>query len=815
MKKIFSLIFAAALLIALSINAAAAESPLRLFKLDTESNATYSEVSGYATQNGFSGVLLDCRKDGADEYIKNFAPNNSESSISVYILADVENAAAFAEIADKNGVLGGIIVPSNEASAELFSSLSSRFGEEKVGIFVPFGEESVFESSSGLSFGMIFIENLLSCYSEYGYEEYLNKFREAFEDPVLITINDLGRVLAPVVRGDFYGDAYELNNQYLVNRLNGVGFCVSDYSALIKNANGSASFLTASFESSALDDYADFSISSEFAVTRPTGSSLTVSTYKYTIFGTSDPEEPLYMDGEEIERISKSGLFAVTVDVPTSGKTFTFKQGEKLLSVTLKRSGSDGTGSGTTSKLTSCYPSSSALIRNGDTVTLACIGPSGATVYAEINGETVTLKQNVSANAGVPAWFSKDITISGDYPESQVTSAGKVVYTLVYNGTTKTYESSAEIFVAGENAKLAVRASTELAGVEAEPKTAGNYITTLRTGCSDYVIEEADGWYKLTCGGYISASHSTVITGEFDLQNKISSAVRGSADGAELLVLKCSSLPSFIGKINGKTFSIRLYNTDWSDFSSTDMSSELMYRVNPVDNGDGSITLNIFSKYELWGWDVFTDEENGTFTIALKKEPTLSNDSAKPLSGIKIAVCPGHGGTDPGALSVAGEDGVNEAQINLANSKAIAEALENLGAEIVFIAADDSKLDTYGRTDPAREAFVDVYICCHANSVAENANANLWCGTQVYYHYDSSAEFSDKLADYISAATDRDHEGSIQDYYSVTRLTICPAVMLEVGFVSNPAELESLTDKVDIQKTALAVTKAVIEICDN
>ena len=49
----------------------------------------------------------------------------------------------------------------------------------------------------------------------------------------------------------------------------------------------------------------------------------------------------------------------------------------------------------------------------------------------------------------------------------------------------------------------------------------------------------------------------------------------------------------------------------------------------------------------------------------------------------------------------------------------------------------------------------------------------------------------------------------------MTRLTLCPAVMLEVGFISNPAEFESLIDKVDIQKTALAVTKAVIEICDN
>lgn len=814
MKKIISAIFAAAFVFIFAAGASAAETPQRLFVLDGADGVSYSEAAGYAAENGFSGVLLDCR--GSDEkYIKAFAPAEGESALSVYVLAGADDAEAFAKAAEENGNLFGIIVPAGEAREELMASLSEKFGAERTGIFLPFGDEGAFEKAKELSAGIAFAENLLSCYSEHGYEEYLNECREAFPGSVLITVNDLGRVLAPVVRGDFYGDAYELNNQYLINRLSGIGFCVSDYGALVRNSNGSASFLTASFESGLLDEYADFSVSTELEITRPTTAALTVSTYKYTIFGTSDPEKPLYMDGSELERISKSGLFAATVDVPKSGQTFTFSQKGKTVSVTLKRSGDDGTTAGTTSRLTSCYPASSALLREGGTLTLACIGPSGAAVYAEIGGKKYTLKQNAAANAGVPAWFSKEITLEGEFPDAEVVSAGKVIYTLVYGGSTKTYESAAEVYIAGEGAKLAVRAATELAGVEKEPKTSGNYITTLRTGCVDYVTEEADGWYKLSCGGYISAAHSTVVTGMVDLQNSVSSAYRKKADGAEMLVLECSNLPAFIGEINKKGFSITLYNTEWSDFSSTDMDSELMYRVNPVDNGDGSITLNIFSKYDLWGWDVFTDEEAGTFTVALKKKPILSDDPAKPLSGIRIAVCPGHGGPDPGALSVAGENGVNEAQINLANSKAIAEALENLGAEIVFIASSGEKLDTYGRTDPAREALVDVYICCHANSVGENADANLWCGTQVYYHYDSSAEFSAKLTSYISAATNRDYEGSIQDYYSVTRLTICPSVMLEVGFVSNPAELESLIDKVDIQKTALAVTKAVIEICDN
>ena len=310
-------------------------------------------------------------------------------------------------------------------------------------------------------------------------------------------------------------------------------------------------------------------------------------------------------------------------------------------------------------------------------------------------------------------------------------------------------------------------------------------------------------------------SHCEFITGETDITASVSSVSREIGDNYEKLILSSPNFPAFKGSISGKTFSLTLYNTEWSDFSSTDMESKLMYRLNPVDNGDGSVTVNFYSKVPLWGWDIFTDSENGTFSIVLKGTPKLSENAAKPLSGITVAVCSGHGGGDPGALSVVGEGGVYESEINLENTLTIGEALENLGANVVLIVADEKTLDSYERTDPARYAYADVYICCHANSIAENAAANLWCGTYVYYHYDHSADFAKRICDYLSASTKRDNEGAEAGYYSVTRLTMCPAVMLEVGFVSNPKELESLIDPIDIQKTAFAVTKAVLEICDN
>ncbi len=793
----------------MAITAFGAEDALRLFTVSPDEKST-DEIIGYALEKGFDGIAVDLRGEDSLSFYKKLS-----SAVPVdfvfYLMIDDSLIEKVDDVAN--------IIADFSLSEESLSSLAEKTDPENILLYLPFGED--FSSAAALYekelFGGVFAENLLSCHSENGYEEYLLEIKSLFPGAEITTVNDLSKVLTPTIKGDFYGDRYELNNQYLINNTHGAGFCVSDYSALSKNAFGSGSFLTESFKNTALTDYADFSVSQEFAITRPTKSKLNISTEKYTIFGTSNPDSPLYLNGEEVERISEGGLFAVTVEVPKKGKTFNFTQDEKTLSVTLTRNSGSSGGTSTTSKLTSLSPSADKVISpDSSVVTLSCVGPSGAKVTAKVGEKVVLLEQARYADPGVPATFTGKIDLSGSYPSNEVTDLGKVSYTLKYKGITTNFESAGNIYHVGEEATLSIMANCELAGVEKEASEKGNYLTTLRTGCTSAVTEITEnGWYKLSSGGYMKSSHIDVLTGNIDPIKHISSAKREIAPDHEKLVFTSDSIPAFSGKISGKTFSLTLYDTEWSDFSSTDTSSNLMYRINPVDNGDGSITVKIFSKVSLWGWDIFTDPENNSFSLVLTPVPKLSDNTEKPLSGIKVAVCAGHGGPDPGALSVAGEKGVNEAQINIANTMAIAEALENLGAETLVLTTFDEKLDTYGRTDPARYALCDVYICCHANSIAESSNANLWCGTYVYYHFDHSAEFSKKLCDYISAETKRDNEGAVQDYYSVTRLTICPAVMLEVGFVSNPKELESLIDPADIQKTALAVTKAVLEIVDN
>lgn len=781
MKKILSILLFLITVALLSVTALADEKPARYFLSESLSE----EAVSYACESGFTGIIADLRNAGRAD-----APDDTE--LEYYYLGTSENV----------------------------KELSGRYGAENVLVYLPYGEDAGamrLLAKSGYCSGIL-CDMPLSSYSEYGYEEYLKDVLLGADDVKVITFNRLDRILCPVSSGDFFGDVFEMNSQYLINAESGIQFCVSDYKALRENRYSAGSSLVSFFGDTVLSDFAGFSVSQKFEITRPTKSEFTTELAKYTIFGTSDPSAPLYMDGAEIERISSSGLFAVTVEVP---KTCTFSQSGKSFTVTIKKpTPKSGDGSGKISKITAAGPSNPAIARFGEEYTFACIGPGNAAITATLGDYKIEMVQNAVCEDGTPARYTGTIVFDDPekFPSDEVTNIGNVKYRLSYMGNTTTCESDGEVFVAGKSAKIAVTATTEMAGVEAEPKTAGNYLTTLRTGCSDYVQDDLDGWYRISCGGYLPISHCTFVTGKTDIQNRVGSYyfIR-EGENTEEFEMECSSIPAFVGELGRYHLALTLYNTDFPYDEVESQGTEFLTVIRSEQNGDGSVTLHFCSKAPLWGWDIFTDPEHGKMTVVIKKEPVLSRDSSKPLAGVTVAVCAGHGGYDPGALSVAGETGVNEFMINRANAMAIISSLENLGANVIPIIAEEGgdKLDSYQRTDPARYGLADVYVCCHANSVAENAPANVYCGTQVYYHYDGTSLFSQKLVDYISLATKRDNEGSHQDYYTVTRLTLCPAVMLEVGYVSNPSELDSLISDRDIEKTAFAVTKAVLEICDN
>ena len=271
MKKSVALILLFAAIFAFSITAFADELPVaRMFGVSHKDDFSPEEVYNYGLENGFNGVLLDLRGSASmDFYSDCISAANRLEYFEFYVLVNESHMT-------KTLKPGKYLVFSEGISEETIAEYSEASGSECLSFIVPFGDEKALETAKYFYekgyFKNLFIENLFSCHSEYGYEEYLLEISESFPGARIITVNDLGKVLAPTAKGDFYADSFEINNQFLFNKLNGFGFCVSDYSELVKNIGGRADFLTAYFDSNVLDEYADFSYPKKLSVTRPTGS---------------------------------------------------------------------------------------------------------------------------------------------------------------------------------------------------------------------------------------------------------------------------------------------------------------------------------------------------------------------------------------------------------------------------------------------------------------------------------------------------------------------------------------------------------------
>jgi len=171
---------------------------------------------------------------------------------------------------------------------------------------------------------------------------------------------------------------------------------------------------------------------------------------------------------------------------------------------------------------------------------------------------------------------------------------------------------------------------------------------------------------------------------------------------------------------------------------------------------------------------------------------------------MRIVIDPGHGGSDPGAV---GPTGLKEKDIVLAVSKKMAEKLQQVGAVVKLTRATDVFVGLQQRCDISNSFNADYFVSIHCNSAA-NSTAK---GTETYHAVGSIQ--GQKLAQVIQKeliqATGLTNRGVKTARYYVLRKTKMPAVLVELGFISN-AEEEKLLKKPSFQeKVANAIVNGI------
>ena len=188
----------------------------------------------------------------------------------------------------------------------------------------------------------------------------------------------------------------------------------------------------------------------------------------------------------------------------------------------------------------------------------------------------------------------------------------------------------------------------------------------------------------------------------------------------------------------------------------------------------------------------------------------LRNSDTKASDRI-IVIDPGHGGIKPGSSS---PNGVVEKDLNLKISLKLEKALKDLGYNIIMTRNDDSHIDLEDRSNVANNKFADIFVSVHANSFTK-PDVN---GIEVLYTPVDGDPIKDGLEKGLAKAvldslikeTGAVNRGLRKSpNLVVTRKSNMPAILVEVGFLSNAKEEKLITNDDYQEKLIKGIIKGI------
>jgi len=186
----------------------------------------------------------------------------------------------------------------------------------------------------------------------------------------------------------------------------------------------------------------------------------------------------------------------------------------------------------------------------------------------------------------------------------------------------------------------------------------------------------------------------------------------------------------------------------------------------------------------------------------LAASPRFSGSNRKGL----IMIDPGHGGKDPGTTSVLG---FYEKDINLKVASRLASALNRLGYRTLLTRDRDEFIELEYRCALANRYHPDLFVSLHGDSCPTPSVT----GYTAYVAPSASWRARQAAKSFINALaqTGGESRGVKTAKYKVLMDTTCPAVLIEMGYLSNAWEAKRLRNVNIQQGMAKAIANGIQE----
>ncbi|WP_188496363.1 N-acetylmuramoyl-L-alanine amidase [Pullulanibacillus pueri] len=349
---------------------------------------------------------------------------------------------------------------------------------------------------------------------------------------------------------------------------------------------------------------------------------------------------------------------------------------------------------------------------------------------------------------------------------------GKGLYLFVLSMVLILILSSFPLSVSAEESTYGVGASTLI--VRSQPDIQSNAIGYIKRNTVVTVSEKRFGWAKIDYNGQTGWVASQFL---YPTNKTATESPTQNVQSDQKVTVNASGVR--IRKGPGVNYAIRGFANSGDVFSIVNQQGQwVQVRLN--GGGTGWIA----------GWLVSSSANN---------QPT----GQQSLKGYSIVLDAGHGGFDPGATAY---NGLYEKTLTIQMAQAVAEQLREAGATVVMTRSDDSYVTLANRVSVSGSYPADAFVSIHYNASPILSTS----GITTYYYDDSSQGLAQDIQQELAQQTGLPSDGvRFGDYY-VLRNNPEKAILMELGFISNPNDLALIQTAQYRSNVANAVTQGLM-----
>ncbi len=274
-----------------------------------------------------------------------------------------------------------------------------------------------------------------------------------------------------------------------------------------------------------------------------------------------------------------------------------------------------------------------------------------------------------------------------------------------------------------------------------------------------------------------------------------------------------------------RTDLIDIHDDLWNDIVYFDLPGNYIqfYQDNPVTNtGEAvkQVQILYYEEPDITRIKIYTRSDESKVILSHKdlftsKSMVFLFDRPSCLFDKIIVLDAGHGGTDPGTQ----HGGYNEKDLNFMIVYTYCKQLFDASDIKVFYSRyTDYLVPLHDRPTLPAMVEADFFVSVHHNSVY----STLKNGTEVYYSVKNTGDFNGMNSAWMAGLflnnlvtalkTEKNGTFGARNYVVVSEENDVPAVLLEIGYMSNPTELKRLVKAKFQKKVAKVIFKTVNQI---